>query len=268
MEGDAGAGRLNPTDAHDPSLSEVKTEDLGESEVGTDQASTVVKTEDLGESEVGTDQASTVVKTEDLGESEVGTDKASTLVITEAPATNAEDVSEAALVVTRGPSRLGRRWLIGITAALLLLAGGVGAGGCFALRAHFANRTIARDDRAAIEAAKECVAATQAPDLAAMADSARKIVECSTGDFGAQAALYSGLLVEAYRAANAHVQVSDMRAAVERNNGDGSIDVLVALRVKVSNAEAKDQESGYRLRVKMTSDDGRYKISKLEQVTK
>jgi Mce-associated membrane protein len=235
MEGDAGAGRLNPTDARDPSLSEVKTEDSGESEAGTDQAGSVVKTEDSGESEAGTEDGDTPTRPPAFG---------------------------------RGPSRLGRRWLIGITTALLLLAGGVGAGGCFALRAHFANRTIARNDRAAIEAAKECVAATQAPDLAAMADSARKIVECSTGDFGAQAALYSGLLVEAYRAANAHVQVSDMRAAVERNNGDGSIEVLVALRVKVSNAEAKDRESGYRLRVKMTSDDGRYKISKLEQVTK
>lgn len=117
-------------------------------------------------------------------------------------------------------------------------------------------------------AAKDCVGATQAPDTGAMAESGRKIIECSTGDFGAQAAMYSSLLVDAYQAANAHVQVSDMRAAVERNNGDGSVDVLVALRVKVTNAEAKDQETGYRLRVKMASDDGRYKISKLEQVTK
>jgi Mce-associated membrane protein len=158
--------------------------------------------------------------------------------------------------------------LSAIAVALLVLAGGIGAGGYFALRAHRHSQTLARQDGAAIEAAKECVAATQAPDTSAMSDSARKIVDCSSGDFGAQAALYSGLLVDAYRAANAHVQVSDMRAAVERNNGDGSVDVLVALRVKVTNAEAKDQETGYRLRVKMASDDGRYKISKLEQVTK
>jgi Mce-associated membrane protein len=101
-----------------------------------------------------------------------------------------------------------------------------------------------------------------------MAAAARKIIECSTGDFGAQAALYSGLLAEAYQAANVHVQVSDMRAAVERNNGDGSIDVLVALRTKVSNAEAQNQEQGYRLRVKMALADGQYKISKLDQVAK
>jgi Mce-associated membrane protein len=119
-----------------------------------------------------------------------------------------------------------------------------------------------------MKAAEDCVAATQAPDTAAMAAAARKIIECSTGDFGAQAALYSGLLAEAYQAANVHVQVSDMRAAVERNNGDGSIDVLVALRTKVSNTEAQNQEQGYRLRVKMALADGQYKISKLDQVAK
>ena|GEM_PF-304299 len=210
------------------------------------------------------DSSSKEATAEDSSESEVGTDQTGTEV-------TAEDVSGAgpeSPVAERGPSRLGRGWLIGITAALLVLAGGVGAGGYIALRVHLDSRTLARDDAAAIQAAKECVAATQAPDTAAMAASARKIVECSTGDFGAQAALYSGLLVDAYQAANVHVQVSDMRAAVERNNNDGSVDVLVALRVKVTNTEAKDQESGYRLRVKMTSDDGQYKISKLEQVTK
>jgi Mce-associated membrane protein len=99
-----------------------------------------------------------------------------------------------------------------------------------------------------------------------MADAARRIIECSTGDFGAQAALYSGMLAEAYQAANVHVQVSDMRAAVERNNSDGSVDVLVALRTRVSNIEAQDREQGFRLRVTMSRADGQYKISKLDQV--
>ncbi len=45
-----------------------------------------------------------------------------------------------------------------------------------------------------------------------------------------------------------------MRAAVERHDDDGSIDVLVAVRVKVTNSEAADQEQGYRLRVKMAPD--------------
>ena len=40
-----------------------------------------------------------------------------------------------------------------------------------------------------------------------------------------------------------------MRAAVERHNDDGSVDVLVAVRVKVTNSETADQEQGYRLRV-------------------
>jgi Mce-associated membrane protein len=245
MEGDAGASRLNPANADNSSFSEVTAEDSEGSEVGADQTGAVVTAEDSEGSEVGADQTGAVVTAEDSEESEVASPDAE-----------------------RSRSRLDRRWFIGIAAVLLLLAAGLGAGGFFALRAHEHSRTLARNGTAAIQAAKECVAATQAPDTAAMAESARKIIECSTGDFGAQAGLYSGLLVDAYQASNARVQLSDIRAAVERNNDDGSIDVLVALRVKVTNAEAKEQESGYRLRVKMASDDGRYKVSKLEQVTK
>ena len=59
-----------------------------------------------------------------------------------------------------------------------------------------------------------------------------------------QAPLYSSVLAEAYQAANVKVAVSDMRAAVERHNDDGSVDVLVAVRVKVTNSEAADQEVG------------------------
>jgi len=61
--------------------------------------------------------------------------------------------------------------------------------------------------------------------------------------------------------------VSDVRAAVERNNNDGSVEVLVAMRVKVSTDKSQN-ETGYRLRVKMALAEGQYKISKLEQVTK
>lgn len=191
----------------------------------------------------------------DSSESAAGTDQA-------------KDAAAPAPGVEPHPSRMGRGWLIVVSVALLLLAGGIGTGGYVALRFHRESQTIARDDAAAIKAAKECVAATQAPDTASMVASQQRIIDCGTGDFGAQAALYSSLLIEAYQAANAHVQVSDMRAAVERNYGDGSIDVLVALRVKISDAQVKDQESGYRLRVRMASDDGQYKIAKLEQVAK
>ena len=165
---------------------------------------------------------------------------------------------------------MGRSWFIGIATALVVLAGGLAAGGYFvALRLHHDSQVIARRDAAAVEAAKDCVGATQAPDIGAMASSAQKIVECGAGAFRSQAILYSGMLVEAYQAANAHVQVSDLRAAVERNNpGDGSVEVLVPLRVKVSNAESQNQEAGYRLRVTMVFDEGKYRISKLDQVAR
>jgi Mce-associated membrane protein len=167
----------------------------------------------------------------------------------------------------RRPSHLGVGWVASICAALLVVAAGVAVGGYLALRSHDDSEAIARADAAALQAAKDCVAATNAPDTTAMTAAQSKIIECSTGDFGAQASLYSSVLVEAYQAANVKVAVSDMRAAVERHNDDGSVDVLVALRVKVTNSQAADQEQGYRLRVQMAPDAGSYKIARLDQVS-
>jgi Mce-associated membrane protein len=166
----------------------------------------------------------------------------------------------------RRPSRLGVGWVAGIVAGLLLLAAGAGVGGYFALRSHHDSEAFARADAAALQAAKDCVAATQAPDTAAMIASQSKIIECATGEWGVQAPLYSSILADAYQAGNVKVAVSDMRAAVERHNADGSVDVMVAVRVKVSNSDAADQEQGYRLRVQMMPEAGKYKIARLDQV--
>lgn len=65
-----------------------------------------------------------------------------------------------------------------------------------------------------------------------------------------------------------HVELTEMGAAVERNNPDGTIDVLVAFRIKVDNVEAKGREAGYRLRAQMMREDGQYRIAKLDQVAK
>ena len=154
-----------------------------------------------------------------------------------------------------------------ICAGLLVLAAAAAVGGYLALRSNDQSEAIARADAAALQAAKDCVAATHAPDTATMTVAQSKIIECSTGDFGAQASLYSSVMVEAYQAANVKVAVSDIRAAVERHNDDGSVDVLVAVRVKVTNSQAADQEQGYRLRVQMAPADGTYKVAKLDQVT-
>jgi Mce-associated membrane protein len=260
MEGDAGASRLNPNEIDDSSSSEVGTEQAS-TEVTAEDSASEVTAEDSAESEVGTDQASTA---------EVGTEQSSTEVTAEdsAESDETEETSTEDATDGRNPSRLGRGWLVGITAALVALAGGLGAGGYLALRSDRESEAIARRDTAAVEAAKDCVAATQAPDTTAMAASAQKIIDCGTGAFRSQAILYSSLLVEAYQAANAQVHVSDLRAAVERNNSDGSVDVLVPLRVKVSNSATQNQEAGYRLRVTMVSDEGKYRIAKLDQVAK
>ncbi len=222
-----------------------------ESEGTADEISTDVTAEDSPESEVGAEQSNTEVTGEDSSESEVGAEQSNTEV------TGAE----------RGPSRLRSGWLAGIAAAFLLIAAAVGFGGYLAVRYHQESQAIARNDAAALKAAMDCVVATQAPDTNAMIASEQKIVDCGTDAFRSQALLYTSTLVQAYQAANVHVQVSDVRAAVERNNDDGSVDVLVALRVKVSGDQTQN-ETGYRLRAKMAHADGQYKISKLDQVTK
>lgn len=170
-------------------------------------------------------------------------------------------------VTPRRAEKLGRGWVASIAAVLLLAAAGVGVGGYLALKSHDQSEALARAENEAVAAAKDCVAATQAPETAIMSASQAKIINCSTGDFGAQAALYSGVLADAYQAANVKVQVTEMRTAVEGHNDDGTVDVMVAMRIKVSNLEVADQEQGYRLRAQMAPEDGTYKISKLEQVT-
>lgn len=179
-------------------------------------------------------------------------------------ATDTEAPSDAP---ERRQERFGRGWLVGIAALLLVVAAGLAFGGYVTLRASHHDAATAADDALALERAKECVAATQAPDVAAMTASQSKIIECATGDFAVQANIYSGMLVEVYQIANVAVQVSDLRAAVEKHNPDDTVDVLVAVRVKVSNAQAADQEQGYRLRVKMAPVDGTYKVYRLDQVT-
>jgi Mce-associated membrane protein len=214
-------------------------------------AGTEVTAEDSLESEVGAEQSSTEETAEDSPESEVGAERSSTEVT----------------AVERGPSRLRGRWLAGVAAALLLFAGAVGTGGYFALRYHQESQAIARNNAAALKAAMDCVAATQAPDSNAMVASEQKIIDCATGAFRSQALLYTSMIVQAYQASNVHVQVSDVRAAVERNDNAGNVYVLVAMRIKVSSDQTQN-EVGYRMRATMAQAEGQYKISKLEQVTK
>lgn len=161
--------------------------------------------------------------------------------------------------------RLRGRWLAASTATLVLLTCAAAAGGLLALRAHRATEALDRADAEAVAAAKECVTATQPADGAALPDSRRKLTECSTRGFGAQVAFYDAVLAEAYQAADVHVEVPDMRAAVEHNNGDGSVIVLVAFRTKVSQGGAADRGSNYRLRVKMVPEDGHFKVAELSQ---
>ncbi|ORB75094.1 Mce protein [Mycobacterium scrofulaceum] len=273
MEGDAGASRLNPPPmpkfrrlrrrrpknqdpafAADPTTPDVTDEESAEPEDETGSTDPAVPAEEPSAEEPAGATEEPAGATEEPG-----------------PEAAAEEAPESGAgpgaAEQRRASRLGRGWLAGIAAALVLCAAAIGAGGYLALRYHHESQAIARNNAAALKAAVDCVSATQAPDTNAMAASEQKIIDCGTDAFRSQALLYTSMLVQAYQAANVHVQVSDMRAAVERNNPDGSIDVLVAVRVKVANDQTQN-ETGYRLRVKMAMAEGQYKIAKLDQVTK
>lgn len=189
----------------------------------------------------------------------------------------APDAEEPGPSAAKGPgpaavagraSRLNRRWLRAIVATQVLLAGGIGTGGYLALRAARDSQAINRANAAAVVAAKDCVTATQPPDTSALPASVRKLNECSTGGFAAQIAWYRAVLDEAYQAGNVHVRVPSMHAAVERDNDDRSIVVLMAFRSIVSQAGMADRENSYRLRLKMVLEDGQFKIAELDQVGK
>jgi Mce-associated membrane protein len=251
--------RQESDDVTDESNTEVTTEDSSESEVGADQTATEVTAQDSPEPE-----ADAAPVADDAEQPEADGDRSDEDATTENPA----EAQAAGTVGSERPrSALGRAWLAGIAAVFVLLAGAVGTGGYLALRYHHESQAIARNNAAALKAAIDCVSATQAPDTNAMIASEQKIVECGTGGFREQAMVYTGMLVQAYQSANVHVQVADVRAAVERNNKDGSVDVLVAMRVKVASDQSQN-ETGYRLRVKMALDEGQYRIAKLDQVTK
>ncbi|MEM6105367.1 Mce protein [Mycobacterium sp. 050272] len=290
MEGDAGTSRLNPPPMS--MLSRLRRRRPKQSDDVTDETNPEVTAEDSPESEVGAEQTrpeaeadqpevtapdSAAAEPEAAPEPEApeataaeqpepATDAAPAADDAEQPETDGEDATEAQ-TQPRPPSALGRGWLAGIAAALVLLAGAVGTGGYLAMRYHHESQAIARNNAAALKAAIECVSATQAPDTNAMIASEQKIIECGTDAFREQAMVYTGMLVQAYQSANVHVQVSDVRGAVERNNKDGSIDVLVAMRVQVV-ADQSQNETGYRLRVRMALDEGQYRIARLDQVTK
>lgn len=192
-----------------------------------------------------------------------------TEAVTDGPAESAAeaDTPELNAGADDRPSRMSRGWFVAIFAVLLVLAVGVATGGYLALRSHDNNAAAVRAENQAVAAAKDCVSATNAPDPATMATSVQKIIDCSTGDFGAYAKLMAPMMVEAYQAANVKVDVTDMRAAAERHNPDGSVEVLVAFRFRApSNPDTQNQEIGMRLRAVMAPEEGRYKIAKLDSV--
>lgn len=160
------------------------------------------------------------------------------------------------------------RWLTGLCVAVGIGSLALIAVGVLALLGGRQTAAATRDEDVAVAVAKECVAATQAPDVKAMAESQRKIVDCASENFAPQANLYGGLLVDAYETVQAQVKISDIRAAAEKHNSDGSIDVLVATRVAMSNMEQQGQEISYRLRVKMVPDGDTYRVDSIEPVGK
>lgn len=182
--------------------------------------------------------------------------------------TSAEDIAADAATGEPAASRLGRRQQAGICVLLLLLALGLVAAGVIGLRDHAASRVLARENAEAVAAAKECVLANQAPDITDLATAQQKILNCAAGELRTRIALEAEIIVHAFQAAKVHTELTEMGAAVERNNPDGSVDVLVAFRIRADNVEAKGKEVGYRLRVQMVRDEGQYRMAKIDQVAR
>ena len=111
---------------------EVKAEDSAASEAATEQVKSDAKTQVASAAKAESEQTGTEVKAEDSAEAE--------------EAAESEAVEPA---VARGRSRLTRGWLVGITAALVLAAGGIGFGGYLALRSEQDSKAIERNGAAA-----------------------------------------------------------------------------------------------------------------------
>lgn len=164
--------------------------------------------------------------------------------------------------------RLRRRCLGGTAAVLTMISVGIAASGYLMLDDHRENQTVSGESDAAIKAAKDCVAATQPADVAALTASQHKLDECATGEFGKQATWYSAILTEAYQAQNIRVQLPEMHAAMERTDDDGSVVALVIFRADISQAGVADRENSYRIRVRMVRQNGQFKVAQLDQVAK
>ncbi|MCG5431964.1 hypothetical protein LV457_06625 [Mycobacterium sp. MYCO198283] len=231
MEGDAGTGRLNPTDHTDDAAEDVAP--APESPTSDDPSGSDLDAAGATDEQAAADETAQP----------------------DAPAP------------PDGASFLSRGWIAAVAVLLTVLALGVGTLGYLTWRANRGDADTSRNEAAAAAAAKNCVAATHAPDVSAMAASQQKIIECSTGDFGVQANFFAPMLVEAYQAADVKLQIEDMHAAVEKHNDDGSMDVLVSFRVKMSNVQSADQEIGYRLRARMAPDAGQFKVARLDTVS-
>jgi Mce-associated membrane protein len=177
--------------------------------------------------------------------------------------------ADGAHTAAASPStRLTRRALSVIVIALAVVAAGIAAVGYLALRAHWSSQTAAGAGAAAVTAAKECVAATQPSDAAALPAIQRKLDGCSIGEFKHEMTWYSAVLSEAYQALNLHVRLPEIDAAVERTDSDGSIVALIAFRANISQDGMADRENSYRMRVTMVPDSGHFKVAKPDQVGK
>src|SRR3954471_20594509 len=91
------------------------------------------------------------------------------------PAEEQQTPVEDSLATQARPERLGRGWVAGICAGLLVLTGGLAVVGYLAVQANARSAAIGRDDAVALQAAKDCVTATQAPDTTSMGASQAKI---------------------------------------------------------------------------------------------
>ena len=224
MEGDAGTRQLNPTDAEDAPNDSVAV---------SEQEPTGKEHHDSPATEETTPDAE--------------------------PAEGVEELGVVADGVDRRPPRLGRGWVVGICAALAALT---------IARCGRRNPVDPRQPGHRRGQPQRCGRAAGRQGLCRGDAGSRHRGDVGSADEdhrvlhrrvrGAGLDLSAESSSRRTRPRTSQVAVSDMRAAVERHNPDGSVHVLVAVRVKVTNSDVG--RSGVGLPAARDDDPGRRQV--------
>ena len=152
---------------------------------------------------------------------------------------------------------------------LLVLAGVAMGVATWPRQAHRKSQAPDAANVAAIAVAKDCVAATQPPDLAGLPAAQQELERRAHRDFGNQTAWYGEVLgggVSGGRTSACECPRFTQRWNATTKTARSSR--WWSFRATVSQTGMADRENSYRMRVRMVLDNGQFKVAQLDQVAK